>query len=345
MNQRKGLVHRHVQAAADGADEVHASGFQARQVGHHGGQFAVGDGQRDLVVQRTRGLAVGEQAGCEVGQIAGRAQGQADLPTGAHQVHRVHMQRSQLCQGQAADRASKIQDGFDLCHMRGVQRRQLRDQVAGQAVDQHRLAGGLGLQHQGIGGRLGLDLRRQLAAEALHQLRQLLGRCLCHGADGIEQHALRGGCRGLGVGHQRDGGGQRFGVGCFGRRQQPAGFEHGKPAFAAAIGIGDGVQRVGQHAVDRRQLGRVADQRAQSLADQAVEYAGGGHGLRRGPTDAVLDLNLGLVLDGRTECAHGVGQCRFAHGTAIGGSRSRALEQRIDLLLRREDGQPQLRHG
>ena len=62
MDQREGLVDRHVQAAADRANEVHAGGFELGEVGHQGKQLAVGNCQGDLVVKRT-GLAVSEHTG------------------------------------------------------------------------------------------------------------------------------------------------------------------------------------------------------------------------------------------------------------------------------------------
>ena len=62
VDQGEGLIDRHVQAAADRANEVHAGSFELGEVGHHGDQLAVGNCQGDLVVKRT-GLAVSEHTG------------------------------------------------------------------------------------------------------------------------------------------------------------------------------------------------------------------------------------------------------------------------------------------
>ena len=165
LDQCERLIDRHVQAAADRANEVNACGFELGQVGHHGGQLAVGDGQGDLVVKRT-GLAVSEHAGRQTGHIVRRAQAQAHFAAGAHQPHGLHMQGGQLTERQAAHVAGEVENGLDLGDMGGIQRWQLRDEVARQPVN-HQLFASLGLQHQCVGFYLTLDFSLQLVAEVL----------------------------------------------------------------------------------------------------------------------------------------------------------------------------------
>ena len=239
------------------------------------------------------------------------------------------MQGSQLAKRQAAHVAGEVENRLELGDLSGIQRWQLRDEVARQTVNHQLFAGDLGRQNQCVGRCLCLDLSRQLTAEVLNQICELFGRGRGYRADGIQQHALRCRRRCLGVGHHRNGVRPGFGAGSLRRGQQSSGLEHGQPAIATAIRVGDGLHRRGHQAADRSELGRVGNQYAQGLADQTVNNA------------------RARLLYSRDRAAQGRdGTCQQVrgHSATAAGSRSSALNQRINLLLRRKNGQPHLCH-